>query len=283
MISLGLIGYPLSHSLSPRLHAAAFRAMGVQGEYRLYPIPPDDMSGLARLAKRIREGELRGLNVTIPHKQSILPLVDELTASASAIGAVNTLVLKKDKLIGDNTDSPGFLSDLHGSVPDGFRGKKAIVLGAGGAARAVVSALLGDGWHITLAVRSTDLEQGTLLISSIGPHGGDGISGPVLLDAAALRQYSDEINLVVNATPVGMLPGTSKSPWPDGLLLPSKAVVYDLVYNPRETALLQQARQVGLPAISGIGMLVEQAALSFEIWTGFSPPRDLLFTQVEAV
>src|SRR5450759_1277704 len=112
MIQLGLTGYPLGHSLSPKLHAAAFKSVGLEGEYQLYPVAPDDPSGLPQLLGRVRSGELQGLNVTIPHQQTVIPLLDELTPSAKAIGAVNTVYLKDGKLTGHNTDAPGFIIDL---------------------------------------------------------------------------------------------------------------------------------------------------------------------------
>jgi shikimate dehydrogenase len=281
MIRLGLIGYPLSHSLSPRLHAAAFASLGVDGEYRLYPVAPEDHDGLARLVEDVRKGGLQGLNVTIPHKQAVLPLLEKLSPSAKSIGAVNTIYLKDDKLIGHNTDAPGFLSDLHKSVPNGFSEKKALVLGAGGAARAVVYALLVDKWTVTLAVRRADVEQAAALIMSIKQGAGYGSMHSVLLDPEELNPLVDGIRLVVNTTPVGMFPEVGYSPWPQGLQFPGGAVVYDLVYNPRETRLIQQARAAGLVTVSGIGMLVEQAALSFETWTGRMPSRDRMFSAVE--
>ncbi len=281
MISFGLIGFPLSHSLSPKLHEAAFKESGLQGNYRLYPVPPGDVSGLAHLVGQLRKGEIDGLNVTIPHKQSILPFLDDLSPSAAGIGAVNTLGFKDGRLIGENTDAPGFLADLRKMVPAGFSSKRAIVMGAGGAARAVVYALSGDEWSITLAVRMADFEQATLLISSFKSAGKSHILGPVLLNAEALATYVSTVDLIVNATPVGMHPETEMSPWPDEFGLPQSAVVYDLVYNPRETVLLRKAREAGNRAISGIGMLVEQAALSFEFWTGYEPSREVLLREVE--
>ena len=282
MIRLGLIGYPLSHSLSPQLHAAAFHALELDGEYRLYPVAPDDNQGLAKLAQRLRMGELQGLNVTIPHKQTVLPLLDDLTPSAQAIGAVNTLYLKGDRLIGHNTDAPGFLSDLHNSFGQPTVEKNALVLGAGGAARAVVYALLTDGWNVTLAVRRADVDQAAALIESMRGAAGNGSMSSVLLDVDTLSPLVDGIRLVVNATPLGMSPKAEDCPWPEGLPFPRVATVYDLVYNPRETLLLQRARAAGLCAASGIGMLVEQAALSFACWTEREAPREVMFEAVEA-
>ncbi|MFH1524357.1 MAG: shikimate dehydrogenase [Chloroflexota bacterium] len=282
MIHLGLIGYPLSHSLSPQLHAAAFRALGLDGEYQLYPVAPDDNRGLAELTQRLRSGELQGLNVTIPHKQTIIPLLDELTPSAQAIGAVNTLYLKGDQLVGHNTDAPGFSADLRRSFPEVAGEKNVIVMGAGGAARAVVYALLTDGCNVTLAVRRADVEQAAALIESMRPAAGDGSVRSVLLEAEALSPLADGIRLVVNATPLGMSPKVGDCPWPEDLPFPRVATVYDLVYNPRETLLLRRVRAAGLRAASGIGMLVEQAALSFACWTGREAPREVMFGVVEA-
>ena len=282
MIRLGLIGYPLSHSLSPKLHAAAFKALGMDGEYQLYPVAPDDSEGLAKLAGRVRKGELHGLNVTIPHKQTVVLLLDELTPSAQAIGAVNTLYLKNERLIGHNTDAPGFLADLATFLTNGVIEKKALVLGAGGAARAVVYALLTDGWNVTLAVRRADVGQAEALIESFKRQAGAGSMRSVLLEAGDLSQLGSGMRLVVNATPNGMSPETEISPWPVGLPFPHEAAVYDLVYNPRQTRLVQEARTAGLRATTGLGMLVEQAALSFACWTGRDVPREVMFAAAEA-
>ena len=140
---LGLIGYPLGHSLSPKIHTAALKACGLNGGYSLFSIRPDDSQGLKDLLARVRAGEIHGLNVTIPHKQNVIPLLDELTPTAQAIGAVNTIYLRENKLIGDNTDAAGFLSDLKKFV-NKETGRQvntdALILGAGGSARAVVYA-----------------------------------------------------------------------------------------------------------------------------------------------
>ncbi|MDO9302105.1 MAG: hypothetical protein Q7T89_12010, partial [Anaerolineales bacterium] len=152
---LGLIGYPLGHSLSPKIHGAALKACGLEGNYSLFPIHPDDKQGLKDLLARVRSGEITGLNVTIPHKQNVIDFMDELTPTAQTIGAVNTIYFRENQLIGDNTDAAGFLSDLKkfiGNREWGI-GRPAFVLGAGGSARAVVYALLNDGWQVTLAAR----------------------------------------------------------------------------------------------------------------------------------
>ena len=278
MIRLGLVGYPLGHSLSPKLHGAALKHFGLEGEYLLYPVEPEDQHGLAALVERIRRGELTGLNVTIPHKQNVLPLLDALTPSAQAIGAVNTLYLKDDKMIGHNTDAPGFLSDLTGFLGSDPAEKKVIVLGSGGGARAVIYALLDNGWQVIIAALLMD--QARALLESMKQVGFPVRCVPN--ERLVLEKESGGVSLVVNASPVGMSPKVEECPWPDGLAFPEQAAVYDLVYNPRQTLLVQQARQAGLRATTGLGMLVEQARRSFECWTGQLPPRDVMLSAVEA-
>ena len=274
---LGLIGYPLGHSLSPKIHAAALKACGLRGDYSLFPIHPDDKQGLKDLLNRVRSGEITGLNVTIPHKQNVIPLLDELTPTAQAIGAVNTIYRHGEKLIGENTDAAGFLSDLKKNIGNWKLGigKLALVLGAGGAARAVIYALLHDGWQVTLAARR--IEQAGQLANSF-THYKLQVTSYETFQPSNLPTF----NLLINTTPVGMSPNIEASPLPENIVLNKNTVVYDLVYNPRETKLVKDARANGLQATTGLGMLIEQAALAFEIWTGCNPPRYFLFESVGA-
>lgn len=281
MIRLGLIGFPLSHSLSPVIHAAALRSNSLDGDYSLFPIHPDDTEGLKELLERVRRDEILGLNVTIPHKQNVIPLLDELTPTAKAIGAVNTIYKKDHKLIGDNTDAPGFLSDLKRFLTaeaPGYEGLHALVLGAGGSARAVVYALLKDGWKVSIAARR--LEQAEQLANSF-----TSLHLPVIVyDLSTLevnlRFPVSSFSLIVNTTPVGMTPHIDQSPWPEYLPFPPRAAIYDLVYNPQETKLVRDARRQGLPGTTGLGMLIEQAALAFELWTGCKPSREIMLEAV---
>jgi shikimate dehydrogenase len=288
MIRTGLVGYPLSHSFSPEIHAAAFNSLGLAGEYRLYSIAPDEKGGLPEITSRLRNGELQGLNITIPYKQAIIPFLDELTPSAQAIGAVNTLFLKEGRLIGHNTDAPGFLADLAKLLPitrseqkrKGL-GKGALVLGAGGAARAVVYGLLTDGWTVTMAVRRADVDQVKMLIDSFEKQAGAKSMRWVYLENSDLQKVERGLQLIVNSTPVGMFPEIEFSPWPADLPFPHGVVVYDVIYNPRLTCLVSDARAAGLVAATGLGMLVEQAALSFTCWTRQVPSREVMFTALE--
>ncbi len=275
---LGLLGYPLEHSLSPRLHQAALRAAGVAGDYQSFAVPPEAGAGpLSDLMDRLRSRAVHGINVTIPYKQVVQRYLDRRTPPAAAVGAVNTVFWERGELVGDNTDIAGFRADLEPlHLPEAGL---AIVLGAGGAARAVVYALLTAGWRVVLAARRT--AQAARVSQDLSGHGPGredlrvtGMGGHDLAKAAA------GCDLIVNATPVGMHPDINASPWASGVPLPAKAAVYDLVYNPVETALFKQARAAGLPARTGLGMLVEQAALAFERWTAVDASRQAMWAAV---
>lgn len=297
-LQLGLIGYPLEHSLSPHMHRAALRATGLEGEYHLYPIPPGSnrLSTIRDLLGRMRIGEIHGLNVTVPLKQVVIPFVDTLTPTAKAVGAVNTIYFSDEGLVGDNTDVSGFQTDLsRQQIPPEDRPATALVLGAGGAAHAVVYALIQAGWQVIVAARRLEQAQELVATLSQSVEGRDSPtqSEPMVglrRELQATRLTSNAIGeilvamdsgprapaLIVNTTPLGMLPQTNTSPWPPALTFPRQALVYDLVYNPAETLLMKQARQAGLPSANGLGMLVEQAAQSFERWTGIAAPREIM-------
>jgi shikimate dehydrogenase len=224
---------------------------------------------------------MAGLNITIPHKQNVIPMLDELTPVAQAIGAVNTIYMQNGKLIGDNTDAAGFLTDLHTHLAvkngDWQKGQIVLVIGAGGAARAAVFGLVEDGWKVIITARRP--EQVKALIAHFPDHAS--CLTQIDCDGAGFRDAISNVSLVINTTPVGMPPDIEKSPWPAGEPLPDKAIFYDLVYNPRETKFVMMARFSGLRAFSGLGMLVEQAALAFKVWTGFDVPRQPLFAALE--
>jgi shikimate dehydrogenase len=227
------------------------------------------------LLTRLRDDQIHGLNVTIPHKADIIPLLDELTPAAKTIGAVNTIFKKEGKLIGDNTDAPGFWTDIktHLNLNTPIN-QNALILGAGGSARAVAYALLTRGYRVTVAARR--LEQAEGLCSQFS-------ASSDRLSVSELRGRSlvaGNWSLVINTTPVGMHPHWNASPWPPGTPFPEAAAFYDLVYNPPETLLVKRAREAGLAAVSGLGMLIEQAALAFERWTGLEPPREVMLGAV---
>lgn len=299
--ALGLTGFPLERSLSPRLHAAALRDCGLQGDYRLYPIPqpPAGRIQMQALMDDLRKGRLDGLNVTIPHKQSVIPFLDELTSLARQVGAVNTIFRAGESLVGDNTDAEGFMADLQHHLPGANPRQSALVLGAGGAARAVVYALSVENWRVTVAARR--LEQAHALLDSMSIS--TVLNSVISLDTLAeyltaatrtrMEKHSENStswqaahtlpDLIVNTTPLGMFPDSDQSPWPQGVPFPNGAFVYDLVYKPAETLLVSAARSAGRQAANGQGMLVEQAALSFERWTGMRPSIDALRQEIPGI
>jgi shikimate dehydrogenase len=285
-LRLGLTGWPLGHSLSPRIYRAAMRSLGIKGEYNLYPVPTggEGKAGLVRLFEKLRSGDLRGLNVTIPYKVEILDLIDRLSPAADAIGAANTLYVRDDRVTGDNTDAAGFMSDLHALFPQLFslEGEKTgLILGSGGAARAAAYGLLQNGWQAVVASRSTG--RGRDMADRLMSAGNDGNLRVIRLTAQSLTGFIEqqEVTLIVNATPVGMAPASDRSPWPLEVPFPEKAGIYDLVYSPAETVLVKAARQSGLQAYTGLGMLVEQAACAFEIWTGIKPDQAYLLEELQ--
>ena len=270
---LGLTGYPLGHSLSPAIHAAALRACGLTGDYSSFPILPHDSVGLMDLLSRVRDGSLDGLNVTIPHKQTVVEMLDELTPVASTVGAVNTIHLRDGILVGDNTDAAGFSTDLNRFLGEAGidQGQSALVFGAGGAARAVVYALLNDGWDVIVSSRRFDQAR----------EMSKAFYDDKVKAMEAARFDPRPFRLFVNTTPLGMWPDKDQSPWPEAIPFPRAAAIYDLVYNPRETKLVRDACAQGLAARTGLGMLIEQAALAFEKWTGYSPPLEALWRAVD--
>jgi len=293
MVHFGLIGYPLGHSLSPRLHTAALQELKLEGDYELFPVSPlpESARSFGELFERLRSGRLNGLNVTIPHKQSVIAWLDELTPVARSVGAVNTIFRKQERLVGDNTDVPGFIADLKEVMEHGGRSAEpdpkpctfhALVLGAGGAARAVSFALDYIGWSVTMAARrleqAEELVKSMKLVNAINQE-----ITVVMLNQSSIGDIKSEIRLVVNTTPLGMAPNVDANPWPNGLTFPQRALVYDLVYNPPETALLRAAKAAGLYTTNGLGMLVEQAALSFERWTGQPAPRQAMRKAVTVI
>jgi len=248
------------------LHNAALAEVGLRDwRYDALPVAADL---LREAVEWIRGDEYAGANVTVPHKEAIIPFLDGLTPVAEAIGAVNTIVKRNGKLIGHNTDAAGFLADLY-AFDVHVSGRPALILGAGGSARAVTAALAPLNVEIRIAARRR--EQAQSLISNL--------QLPITvydLTINHLHRASRDVALIVNCTPLGMTPNTNASPWLEGAPFPRGAFVYDLVYNPSETLLVKQARAAGLRAATGLGMLIEQGALAFELWTGKTAPRKLM-------
>jgi shikimate dehydrogenase len=263
-----LIGWPIRHSISPAMHNAAFRALGMSGEYSLLPVETESDLGTT-LARLKADPDWSGANVTVPYKEKIIPHLDRLEGAAADLKAVNTVVRRGDRLIGHNTDLPGFLADLERNRMD-FKLKPALVIGSGGAARAVVLGLVQSGCTVTLV--AVVRPQALALAGEIG-RGRVEVLG---WEDSALAARAHSAALIVNTSPVGMWPEVDATPWPEGIEFPGGANVYDLVYNPVPTRFLREAGKRGANAASGLGMLVEQGALAFELWTGVQAPREVM-------
>jgi len=273
---VGLIGWPVAHSLSPAMHNAAFDALGLNWRYVPFAVPPGEIEvavrGLAGLG-------FRGVNVTVPHKQAVLPLLDSVAPDALRLGAVNTLVIERHHdngqatIKGHNTDHRGFIASLR---QGGFEpaGKRALVVGAGGAGRAVIFGLL-EAEAEEIVVLDSASEPARRLIDDLGGQGPCRLRTRPLTQAA-LIESAHAADLLVHATPLGMWPRTEGCIWPEEQPFPEHLTAFDLVYNPLETRLLRRAREAGARPIDGLGMLVAQGALSFEIWTEETAPIEVM-------
>ena len=265
----GVIGHPLGHSISPAIFAAAFQAAGIDATYVAWETAGDVLEGRINA---LRGGDFLGANVTIPHKQAVIEFLDETTEVATRAGAVNTIVHSDGKLIGHTPDVAGFARSLRDDAAFDAAGKRTMIIGAGGAARAVALALVEAGAAVIFVVgRQPKKTEGVVLgLKPLTPSGTT-ISWAYPGDGSYLRSIK-EADLIVNCTPVGVAgsetAGESILP---ANLIESHTLVFDLVYNPAETPLVAAARSRGAKAVSGLGMLVYQAAASFKLWTGIEP------------
>lgn len=267
MKQLFVIGDPVAHSLSPLLHQAMIDQTGAAYRYDVRTVRPEELPAFVRWAK---DGGCAGFNVTMPHKEAILPLLDEVDTTAASCGAVNTVCIREGRAIGHNTDGTGFLDSLAGQ---GFypQGRTVLLLGAGGAAKAVGHALAtaGAGRVIVCARR---LERAAALAAQL-PGCGEGI----VLAQDAIQQAASACDLLVNATPLGMAGSPAFARLDFLQAMPPHAVVYDLVYHPRRTALLEAAARQGLRTVGGIDLLIRQAVRAFTFFTGETPDTAALY------
>lgn len=265
---LGIIGYPVGHSLSPAMQQAAIEAAGLPYRYTAMEVLPEK---LAATVSELCNSSFRGFNVTIPHKTGVMPLLDEIHEDARRIGAVNTVVQEEGRLIGYNTDAAGFLEGLRG-VGRTFAGKNAVLLGAGGAARAVLWALVKEGVeNILLGVRNVEKTRELLRDFSFA-----GNMMAVSWTEALFREGLAEADLVVNATPLGMVPHTEGMPPVDWRALKAHAFLYDIIYTPTKTRFLREGEANGHETLNGIPMLIGQGAASFRLWTGQEADREAM-------
>lgn len=263
---VAVIGWPISHSFSPAMHNAAFDALGMTDwEYEAIAIPPD----IVRTSLReLRDHHFVGVNVTVPLKELALPHTRP-DDRARKIGAVNTITLSN--MHATNTDVDGFMGDLAANEVD-VAGKRVLLLGSGGAARAAVYGLAEAGAEIVIAARTP--ERAHKLVADLD------VSVPIIAfeDLAAQSPH-----LVINTTPAGMWPNVDESPWPDTIPFPQGVTVYDMIYRPERTRLMAQAEAAGGRGISGLGMLARQGAAAFKIWTGKDAPIDVMLNAARKV
>lgn len=267
---VGLFGYPVEHTLSPYMHNAAFESLRLDYCYLPFRVRPEDLKTAVNAIKALN---MRGMNITIPHKEAIIPLLDELDKEADLIGAVNTVLHEDGRLIGYNTDGKGFIRSLKeegGIIP---KGNRILIIGAGGAARAIAFSLAIEGAE-------------KIFINDIITQKAKELSSAIIAKTSSeaiyikdLKEGIEKVNVIINATPLGM---KKEDPLPiSPELLSQRLFVYDIVYNPPETSLLREARSKGAKALGGLGMLLYQGALSFKIWTGQEPPMDVMKKAIE--
>ena len=273
---VGIIGYPIGHSISPAFQQAALDYCGIDARYLAWEVAPVD---LFSFVQGLRSPDCLGCNVTLPHKEEVIPLLDFVDEWAARAEAVNTIVNEGGQLKGYNTDGRGFLRALQEHRHLSPRGLRVLVLGAGGAAKGVCLALAGEGaGAITVTNRTLRRAQALArLIEDLCPQ-----VAAVPLEAASIRGVSLHCDLVVNCTTLGMKDGPGQGVAP--LLaedIPPTALVYDLVYNPATTPLLKEASRAGAAILGGLSMLVYQGAASFEMWTGREAPVDVMLKAAE--
>lgn len=285
-----LIGHPTAHSISPAIHNAAFEACGIDAAYEAVDVPPSD---LARWVLDIRRQHLLGFNVTVPHKETIVGYLDGADGDASRCGAVNTVVVDRSnaslpRLRGTNTDAAGFRRSLVEEAATTLGTQRVLLLGAGGAARAVALVALRDGASALWVVNRTPERADRLLKELSSVAGATACRSLALADPDLSRLFADA-TVVVNATSVGLGSGgdTPSSPPPSpplggrGSDFRAGTLVVDLVYNPPRTAFLEAAERCGARILGGLGMLVYQAAAAFELWTGQPPPVGVMRAAAE--
>lgn len=269
----GVIGYPVNHSLSPQMHNAAFEALGLEARYDLWETPPDE---LAARVDSLRAPKMYGANVTIPHKEAIPPLLDEVDPQAARIGAVNTIVNRDGRLIGYNTDAPGFLSALLEGASPGFnlRDKRVVLLGSGGAARGAAFALLECYVDALTIVGRTEARIEALLARLSQSANSSTLQGALFGSNEAQRAL-EQADVLVNTTSVGLKEGDETLLINAELFAPT-TLVMDMVYNRVQTPLLRAAAERGCMVLNGLSMLLYQGALAFELWTGRDAPLDTM-------
>ena len=265
-----VVANPIKHSISPFIHNSAFEATNTNGVYLAWEV---DATELAETVANIRRYQMFGINLSMPYKEQVIPYLDQLSEEACLIGAVNTVVNREGTLIGYNTDGKGFFKSLPSFK---ISRKRLVLLGAGGAAKAILAQAILDGVsQISVFVRSSSMEKTRPYLEKIQNATGFRVDLFALEDVQNLQDSITQADLLVNATSVGM--DGSSQPIPTSIVLPEKLMVADVIYQPFETPFLKWARNQGNQSINGLGMLLYQAAEAFELWTGKEMPTDQIW------
>jgi len=271
---LGVIGHPVAHSASPAMHNAALQADGLDFVYVAFCVPPERATAVG---DSMRALAIAGLNVTVPHKQAVMAGLDEIAAEAQAIGAVNTIANRDGYLTGYNTDAHGIAASLRQDGGLERLPPRVVLLGAGGVARAILYALLQAPEVEEITLQNRTASRAEALAAELDPA-----ATRTRVIAAGDPEPLRRAGLLINATSVGMAPAADASPVADPSVFRAGQVVYDTVYRPRRTLLLQQAEAAGARAVGGLGMLLHQGARAYEIWTGTSAPVAVMRRALEA-
>ena len=266
---VGIIGDPIEHSRSPQIHNAAITALGLDYVYVAFHVQPDN---LGAAIEGFKAANVVGINVTIPHKQNVISYLDEISREATLIGAVNTLIFKDGAISGENTDAPGFLQAMQEEGLDVPQGGSAVIIGAGGSARAIVVALALAGVR-TICITNRTVSRAVALATDLSDKTDASIYG-IGLDDPKLPNAVGTSQLIVNTASTSM--DVSHPLLIDPEWLAPQSIVYDIVYTPPETRLLQAAAEKGCHTIGGLGMLIHQGAIAFERWTGVNPPVETM-------
>ena len=265
-----VVANPIKHSISPFIHNSAFEVTNTNGVYLAWEV---DATELAETVANIRRYQMYGINLSMPYKEQVIPYLDQLSEEACLIGAVNTVVNREGTLIGYNTDGKGFFKSLPSFK---ISRKRLVLLGAGGAAKAILAQAILDGVsQISVFVRSSSMEKTRPYLEKIQNATGFRVDLFALEDVQDLQDSITKADLLVNATSVGM--DGSSQPIPTSIVLPEKLLVADVIYQPFETPFLKWARNQGNQSINGLGMLLYQAAEAFELWTGKEMPTDQIW------
>jgi shikimate dehydrogenase len=276
-----LFAKPAKHSISPAMHNLSFEDQGIDAVYLAFDVEPED---LASSIQSIRQLDLLGVNLSMPHKMAAVPLVDELSPAAELIGAINTIVNQEGHLVGHNTDGIGFMRGLE-DINVSIIGKTMTIIGAGGAATAIISQAALDGVDTIHVFNRKDAFYPVIesKLQQIAKATNCTITLEDLDNQSALKVAIEASQLLVNATGVGMKPNEAESPLKDSSLLRESLAVYDVIYNPRETRLLKEAKAAGAKTANGLSMLLYQGAAAFELWTGKKMPTEKVKKIIETM